>query len=122
MLSQECAQLVVPRKEEETDEEYEDRLEKLLNSIRPIADICIDLRQTELGDPTKDLKALLGYQYLVDFKTLLPGQRYRTDTDGTTSSVVNSRQADVSPDCEKKAKKLDSHVPGDDSTPFQGKL
>ena len=70
MFSQECAQLVVPRKDGETDEEYEDRREKLLNSI--IADICIDLRHTELGDPTKELKALLGYQHLVDFKTLLP--------------------------------------------------
>ena len=75
---------MVPRKDGETDEEYEDRREKLLNSI--IADICIDLRHTELGDPTKELKALLGYQHLVDFKTLLPGQRYRADTDGTTGS------------------------------------
>ena len=50
-------------------------------------------------------KALLGYQHLVDVKTLLPGQRYRTDKDGTTSSVVNARQEEVSPDYEKKAKK-----------------
>ena len=114
MFSQECAQLEVPRKDGETDEEYEDRHEKLLNSI--IADICIDLRHTELGDPTKELKALLGYQHLVDFKTLFPGQRYRADTDGTTDSVVNSRQVEVSPDYEKKAKKLGSSgrpwVPG----------
>ena len=120
MFSQECAQLVVPRKDGETDEEYEDRREKLLNSI--IADICIDLRHTELGDPTKELKALLGYQHLVDFKTLLPGQRYRADTDATTGSVVNGRQEEVSPDYEKKATKLDSHVPGDAATPFQDKL
>ena len=77
----------------------------------------IDLRPTALGawlgDPTKELKALLGYQHLVDFKTLLSGQRYRADTDGTTGSVVNSRRAEVSPDYEKKAKKLDSYVPAD---------
>ena len=120
MFSQECAQLEVPRKDGETDEEYEDRHEKLLNSI--IADICIDLRHTELGDPTKELKALLGYQHLVDFKTLLPGQRYRADTDATTGSVVNGRQEEVSPDYEKKATKLDSHVPGDAATPFQDRL
>ena len=68
-------------------------------------------KHTELGDPTKELKALLG-QHLVDFKTLLPGQRYRAVTDGTTGSMVNSRQGEVSPDYEKKAKKLDLHVPG----------
>ena len=47
---------------------------------------------------------LLGYQHLVDFKTLLPGQRYRTDTDGTTGSVVNGRQEEVSPDYELREK------------------
>ena len=92
----------------------------MLNSV--IADLAIDLRHTELAYPTKELKALLGYQHLVDVKTLLPGQRYRTDKDGTTSSVVNGRQEEVSPDYEKKAKKLDSYVPGDDNTPFQDKL
>ena len=55
-------------------------------------------------------------------KTLLPGQRYRTDKDATTSSVANARQEEVSSDYEKKAKKLDSYVPGDDNTPFQDKL
>ena len=57
----------MPRKDGETDEEYEDRRENFLTSS--IADICIDLRHTELGDPAKELKALLGYQHLVDFKT-----------------------------------------------------
>ena len=59
---------------------------------------------------------------LFDIKTLLPGSRYRNDKDGTTSSVVNARQEEMSPDYEKKAAKLDSHVPGDDNTPFQDKL
>ena len=37
--------------------------------------------------------------------------------------MVNNRQEEVSPDYEKKATKLDSHVPGDDVTPFfQDKL
>ena len=36
--------------------------------------------------------------------------------------MVNARQEEVSPDYEKKAAKLDSHVPGDDNTPFQDKL
>ena len=36
--------------------------------------------------------------------------------------MANSRQEEASPDYEKKAKKLDSHVPGDDTTPFQDKL
>ena len=36
--------------------------------------------------------------------------------------MVNGRQEEVSPDYEKKATKLDSHVPGDDVTPFQDKL
>ena len=58
----------------------------------------------------------------MDVKTLLPGQRYRTDKDGTASSVVNARQEEVSPGYEKKATKLDSYVPGDDNTPFQDKL
>ena len=49
---------------------------------------------------------------------MLPGQRYRADTDGTTGSVVNGRQEEVSPDYEKKATKLDSHVPGDAATPW----
>ena len=75
-----------------------------------------------LAHPTKKLKALLGYLHLADIKTLLPGSRYRNDKDGTTSSVVNARQEEVSPDYEKKAAKLDSHVPGDDNTPFQDKL
>ena len=35
----------------------------------------------------------------------------------TASSVVNSRQ-EVSPDYEKQAKKLDSHVQGDNTAPF----
>ena len=66
----ECAQLEVPRREAtaaraaETDEEYESRREKLLNSV--IADLAIDLRHTELAYPTKELKALLGYMHLAD--------------------------------------------------------
>ena len=36
--------------------------------------------------------------------------------------MVNARQEEVSPGYEKKATKLDSHVPGDDNTPFQDKL
>ena len=65
-------------KKQSTDEEYEDRREKLLNSV--IADVCIDLRHTELGDPTKELMALVGYQHLVDLKTLLPGHSGTTPT------------------------------------------
>ena len=34
-----------------------------------------------------------------------------------SGSVVNGRQEEVSPDYEKKATKLDSHVPGDAATP-----
>ena len=36
--------------------------------------------------------------------------------------MVNNRQEEVSPDYDKRAKKLDSHVPGGDVTPFQDKL
>ena len=36
--------------------------------------------------------------------------------------MVNIRQEEVSPDYDKRAKKLDSHVPGGDVTPFQDKL
>ena len=55
LFSMECAQLEVPRREAtaaraaETDEEYESRREKLLNSV--IADLAIDLRHTELAYP-----------------------------------------------------------------------
>ena len=45
-----------------------------------------------------------------------------TDTDSTTGSVVNRRQEEGSLDYEKKAKKLDLYVPGDDATQFQEKL
>ena len=36
--------------------------------------------------------------------------------------MVNARQEEVSQDYEKRAAKLDSHVSGDDNTPFQDKL
>ena len=36
--------------------------------------------------------------------------------------MVNNRQEEGSPDYDKRAKKLDSHVPGGDVTPFQDKL
>ena len=111
MFSMECAQLKVPRREGETDEEYGTRSETLLNSV--ITDLAIDLRYVVLAHPTKRLKALLGHLHLADVKTLLPGSRYRNDKDGTTSSVVNARQEELS---------LDSHVPSDDNTPFQDKL
>ena len=41
MFSMECAQLEVPRRERETDEEYETRSETLLSSV--ITDLAIDL-------------------------------------------------------------------------------
>ena len=66
-----------------------------------ITDIAIDLRYVVLAHPTKRLKALLGHLHLADVKTLLPGSRYRNDKDGTTGSVVNARQEEVSPDYEK---------------------
>ena len=96
------------------------RSETLLNSV--ITDLAIDLTYVVLAHPTKKLKALLGYLHLADIKTLLSGSRYRNEKDGTTSSVVNARQEEVSQDYEKKAAKLDSHVPGDDNTSFQDKL
>ena len=66
----EFAQLQVPRREGETDEEYETRSNTLLNSV--ITDLAIDLRYVVLAHPTKKLKALLGHLHLADIKTLLP--------------------------------------------------
>ena len=55
--------------------------------------VCKGMWHTELGDPTKGLKALLGYQHLVDLKTLLPGQRYRADTEAGLARAGRRRHA-----------------------------
>ena len=64
MFSMECAKLDVPRREGETDEEYETRSETVLNSV--ITDLAIDLRYVVLAHPTKKFKALLGYLHLAN--------------------------------------------------------